>query len=347
MMNLRRNSSILPLLFVFLLGASGCSAKETLQKSYGEAMGTSLMLAYYAPQPRPEILEKALTLLNKLEAEMTIWDRPVPSEIMKLNSTSGKSSFLLPPDSTFVLRTALKYAKLSGGALDPTVGPFVKLWGVATDHPKVPAQADLERDFPLVDWNLVEDRADGFYLPKEGMILDLGAIAKGYAADKLKKLFLAEGLKSGIIDLGGNIFLVGSKQDGSPWKVGVQDPLQPRGAFLGIIPVKDKSLVTSGIYERFFEENGKKYHHILNAKTGYPEENDLAGVTIVHNPSIEADALSTAVFVLGLKKGWDLVLSQPGVEAVFVTRDRKVYITPGLVNVFELTGKYELVPGRP
>lgn len=310
-------------------------------------MGTSLMLAYYAPAPRPDILEKAEEILGKLEADMTIWDRPEPSEIMKLNEASGKSSVSLSLDSAKVLRIAVNFARLTGGAFDPTVGNLVKSWGVATDNPRVPSQEEIDRGLSLVGWQQVEENSEGFFLPREGMMLDLGAIAKGYAADRLRELFLEEGLTSGIIDLGGNLFLLGRKSDGSPWKVGVQDPFLPRGNYLGIIPVTDKSLVTSGIYERKFEVDGISYHHILDPTTGRPADNELAGVTIVHNPSVEADALSTGVFVMGLKKGWDFVLTQPEVEAVFVTRDRRLYVTPGLKNDFSLTGDYTLEPGAP
>lgn len=331
---------------LYLLTA--CVVPEiTLQKSYGEAMGTSLMLAYYSPVPRPDLLEKAEEILGRLESEMTIWDRPEPSEMMKLNIASGKESILLPPDSAQVLRTALKYAGLTGGAFDPTVGNLVKAWGVATDNPRVPSREEIQKGLDLAGWKLVQDTPEGFYLPKEGMVLDLGAIAKGYAADRLRELFLEEGLNSGIIDLGGNLFLLGQKADGSLWKVGVQDPFLPRGNYLGILPVRDKSLVTSGIYERNFEVDGKSYHHILDPATGWPADNELAGVTIVHNPSVEADALSTAVFVMGLPRGWDFILSQPEAEAVFVTRDRKIYLTPGLKDIFTLTGDYELMTGAP
>lgn len=338
------------------LGLAGCGAPEMkLQKQYGEAMGTTLMLAYYAPAPQPALFDKAVALLDQLESELTIWgqlDAPTragkaPSAVEILNAAAGKEPVALPPDSTFVLRTALKYARLSQGALDPTIGPLVQAWGIATSHPSVPTGEVVTARRGLVDWTALEDRPEGFFLPRPGMMVDLGAIAKGYAADKLKTLLINEGFSSGIVDLGGNVFLVGAKTDGQPWRVGVQDPLEPRGTYLGVLPVKDKSLVTSGIYERYFEENGKTYHHILDPKTGYPANHELAGVTIVHNPSMEADALSTSVFVLGLKRGWELVRSQPEVEAIFVTRDRKIWITPGLVGSFELSGEYTLQTGEP
>ncbi|EPN2092521.1 FAD:protein FMN transferase, partial [Clostridium botulinum] len=174
-------------------------------------------------------------------------------------------------------------------------------------------------------------------LKRKGQAIDLGAIAKGYTADELKKVLLNYNVSSAFLSLGGNVYVLGNKPDKTPWKIGVQNPLEPRGDYLGIVSVSDKSVVTSGNYERFFERNGKRYHHIFDTKTGYPAEKGLISVSIISDKSIDGDALSTSVYTLGLDEGKKLIESLNNVEAVFVTKDKKVYITSGLKDTFKLT----------
>ena len=164
--------------------------------------------------------------------------------------------------------------------------------------------------------------------------MDLGGIAKGYAGDEAIKIYKKYGIKSAYINLGGNVVVLGTKPDGKPWRIGVQNPRAENGFYIGIVEVADKAVVTSGDYERFFEENGKRYHHILDPKTGRPADSGLISSTIVTDVSMDADALSTAAFVLGLEKGRALVESLEGVEAIFVTKDKEVYVTDGLRNSF-------------
>lgn len=169
------------------------------------------------------------------------------------------------------------------------------------------------------------------------MQLDLGGIAKGYAADVAASIIKEHGNQAAIINLGGNVYAYGEKANGDSFKIGVQNPFSPRGAYLGILSVKDQTVVTSGTYERFFEQDGTVYHHILDPKTGYPVENNLESVTIVTESSMSADALSTMTFVLGLEKGLNLVESLDDVEALFITKDHQLYASSGFLNNFELT----------
>ena len=169
--------------------------------------------------------------------------------------------------------------------------------------------------------------------------MDLGAIAKGYTADEVKKVLLNNKINSALINLGGNVYAIGTNPDGDDWNIGIQNPLSTRGEYLGTISVTDKSIVTSGNYERFFIKDGIRYHHIFDPKTGYPAEEGLISTTIVSDKSIDGDALSTSTYILGLDKGIKLVESIKGVEAIFVTKDKKVYVTPGLKNNFKLTSK--------
>jgi thiamine biosynthesis lipoprotein len=169
------------------------------------------------------------------------------------------------------------------------------------------------------------------------MQVDLGAIAKGYAADEVAEILKENGVQHAIINLGGNVLTIGGNMKGSPWRIGIQDPFNPRGEFMGIITIEDKTVVTSGTYERYFEQDGKRYHHILDPRTGYPAENEVASVSIITNKSMDGDGNSTSVLLLGLEEGMKFVESQEGVDAIFVTYDKKVYITSGLKDVFTVT----------
>jgi thiamine biosynthesis lipoprotein len=261
-----------------------------------------------------------------------------------INRNAGIRAVPAPEELLDVLERARYYAELSGGAFDPTVGPLVRLWGIGDENPRVPGAAEIQQALSLVDWrDLLIDRAAGTaFLRRRGQSLDLGAIAKGYAADQAAALLRRSGNRRAIIDLGGNIFALGERQGRENWRIGVQDPLEERGSYLGVLGVKNKSVVTSGVYERYFEEGGLRYHHILSTQNGYPVRNGLLSVTIITEQSIDADALSTVVFALGLEKGLALVESLPDTEAVFVREDRTVVLSSAAP--FTLEGKdYRLV----
>jgi thiamine biosynthesis lipoprotein len=262
------------------------------------------------------------------------------SDVGRINAKAGIEPAPVSPDVIDVLERALRYAELSGGAFDPTVGPLVKLWGIGTEAARIPGQEEIQAALALVNWrDVLINREEGtVFLRKPGMALDLGAIAKGYAADEAAALAGQRGVRRGIIDLGGNILALGTRQGGLPWRIGLQDPGGERGNYLGILPVQNKSVVTSGVYERFFEAGGRRYHHILSTQNGRPVDNGLLAVTVIADRSIDADALSTAVFSLGWEKGRLLLETIPGAEAVFVFTDGTIRGTPGAMERFTLTG---------
>jgi thiamine biosynthesis lipoprotein len=262
-----------------------------------------------------------------------------------INRNAGIRAVTAPEELLEVLERARYYAELSGGAFDPTVGPLVRLWNIGGENPRLPGAGEIQEALSLVDWrDLQIDRGAGTaFLRRRGQSLDLGAIAKGYAADRAAAILRDRAASRAIIDLGGNIFALGERSGGETWRIGVQDPLKERGDHLGVLRIKDKSVVTSGVYERYFEEGGRRYHHILSTADGYPVRNGLLSVTIIADRSIDADALSTAAFALGLEKGLALVESQPHAEAVFVREDRTVILSSAAP--FTLEGKdYRLVP---
>lgn len=263
------------------------------------------------------------------------------SELSRIADAAGKSPVAVSPDTFAVIEQALRYAELSGGAFDPTIGPLVRLWDIGGDGERIPSAPEIEAALALADRkSVILDKAKvTVFLAKAGMRLDLGAIAKGYAADELKRLLAAGGVKAAIVDLGGNVYALGAKRGGGNWRIGVQvpDPQAGRGEYLGIVEGLDMTVVTSGVYERFLEAGGKRYHHILDPATGYPVENGLVSVTIATGSSIDADALSTTLFALGRERGMALAAALPGVSVVMVDAAGKVYLSPGANKVFTLT----------
>lgn len=278
-------------------------------------------------------------ILENIESKMSRTLKT--SELYKLNAHAGKGPYAVSADTFDVIQRALDYAKRTDSAFDPTVGPLVNSWNIGHEDARVPTQSEINAGLQLVGYDKVSlDEANyTVTLAQPGMVLDLGGIAKGYAADVIAKYVREAGYSSAIIDLGGNIFAVGDKPGGLDWKIGVQDPNETRGNPIGTMKVKDKTIVTSGVYERYFVDNGKHYHHILNSKTGYPVENNLNSVTIVTTSSADADGLSTAIFSLGVEKGMAFIESNTNAEAIFITKDRKVYASSGIRQIFQLTNK--------
>ena len=278
------------------------------------------------------------------EIEQVFSVRIAASTISQVNQAAGIAAVAVPEEVLLVLQQALDIAKKTGGAFDPTIGPLVDLWDIGGDNSQVPSQEAIDHARSLVDWRLVEiDSQRGtVYLPKQGMALDLGGIAKGYAADELVAIAQEAGIQQALFDLGGNIYAFGTKADGTPWRVGVKDPAQPGGSPALALAVQDRSVVTSGMYERFFEQEGIRYHHILNPATGYPVWNDIQSVTIVSKSSLLADALSTSVFLLGREKGLALLESEDA-EGVIIGEDKLVYPTSGIADQLSVvTSSYQL-----
>ncbi len=256
------------------------------------------------------------------------------SDVWNINHAGGRRT-PVSPETREILEKAVEYSRLSDGAFDVTIEPCVALWDFSEDAaPALPDPAALAAAAARVDWTRIDLSDDGVLLP-DGMTIDLGAIAKGYITDKIAQLFRDRGVSSGYLNFGGNVFTIGRKPDGRAWNIGIQDPLGLRDqSIVGSVAVADQAVVTSGIYERGFDLDGVRYHHILDPATGSPVQNELAGVSIISDNAFDADALSTTVFTLGAEKGAQLIESLPGTDAVFVTRDDRVSITSGLEDIF-------------
>lgn len=333
--------SILSLLVFCSIATIGCSKEKKNIDPINRSeilMGTVVTVTLYDTQDE-EILDTVFNRVKELESILSI--NTTGTLVDKINDSAGIEPVKIDDVTYNIIKEGLKYSKLSNGLFDITIGPIVKLWNIGLPEAKVPSQKEIDSKLGLVNYNNVElnDTNKTVFLKKSGMMIDLGGIAKGYTADEISKILKENKVKSAIIDLGGNIYTHGQKLSGEDWKIGVQDPFSDRGEIIGTLHVINKSVVTSGIYERFIEKDGVKYHHILNPSTGYPYENELAGVTIISDKSIDGDALSTSVFAMGLDNGMKFVESQENIDGIFVTKDKKVYTTSGVKDIFSITNE--------
>jgi thiamine biosynthesis lipoprotein len=297
-------------------------------------MGTVVTVTLYDSDEKilDEVFDKVVEIENLVSVNKE------GTEIDILNKNAGVKSVALSDSSFEIVKWAVKYSALSDGGYDLTIGPLVKLWNIGTDKAKVPTEYEINEAINLIDYKKVilnEDTKEVF-LEDEGMSIDLGSIAKGYVADEITKILRENDIKKAIIDLGGNIFVLGQKSEDEDWTVGIQNPFESRGNAVGSLNVSNKAVVTSGIYERYLEQDSKKYHHILNPNTGYPYETEIVGVSIVADKSIDADALSTLAFTKGINEGIKLIESLDGVDAIFINEKKEVYITEGLEGNFKI-----------
>lgn len=293
----------------------------------------------------PGALEEVFARLREIEARMTI--NAPGSELGAVSDNAGKSPVTVSPDTFLVVKKAIDYAALTGGRFDPTIAPLVSLWHIGFPDARVPAPSEIAGALERVSYRnvLLDPAKSTIYLTEKGMGLDLGAIAKGFAADEAIAILRKHRVTSALVSLGGNVSSLGAKADGKPWRVGIQDPLDTRGPYMATVETTGDTLVTSGGYERFLEVDGKRYHHILDPDTGYPTESDLLSTTIVAGASIDADALSTSTFILGREKALHLLEDLPGTEAILIDKDRVVWVTSGLKKRLQIVdSSYTMAP---
>lgn len=298
------------------------------------AMGTVITHQVFGAHAR-EALSAAEAEVARLEGLLS---RFLPSsEISEINRNAGAQSVQVGAETYQVLSEAADYSASCGGLFDVTVGPLVSLWQRSGEDSRPPEEAEIKWAMALVDYaDLMLDPDDRTArLRREGQSVDLGGFGKGFAGDRVLDVHREHGIFSAFINLGGNVAAMGTKPDGSPWRVGIRHP-RKEDELLGLVSVADKAVVTSGDYQRcFFDRDGRRHHHILDPSTGRPSESGLSSVTIVADSSSAADALSTIVFVAGLEKGLGFVRARPGAEAVLVDGACRVYVTRGLAGCFE------------
>ena len=315
---------ICPLILFF-----GCT-KKSVEARKTDLLGTVCSINAF-DQGSKELYEKIFNRLEEIDSRFNV---NIPtSDLSLVNDAAGEKAVSVHDDVAFVLERAIFYAEKTYGIFDPSVGPLVKLWGINTDHAKVPSQSEIDEALSLVDYTKIEITGDGnqkkVFLKQKGMSLDLGGIAKGYAADEVAKILSEEKINCAIIDLGGNIYVWGKKKNGAPWKIAVKNPLDENGEPALILTLNgNNTIVTSGIYERNFIQDGKIYHHILNPKTGFPADGQYMSTTIIADSSMDADALSTSAFLLGPEKYYAL----SDTPAIFISKDKTVICPQELIQ---------------
>ena len=317
-----------------LTGCSGAPAQEPETATFF-AMDTAMDFTVYGDAA---LLDEAETLIGSLEEQVSVTDEH--SNIYAIDHTGSGS---LSGNAAELMAQALELCRRTGGALDISVYPIVRAWGFTTGSYQVPDEETIQSLLPLVDYTQIQyDAATGVVTLPEGMEIDLGSVAKGYAGQLAAQMLREHGVQSALLNLGGNVQTVGAKPDGSPWQIGIKDP-QGEDAMM-VLSVEDQAVVTSGGYERYFEQDGQSYWHIMDPSTGHPADSGLLSVTIVGKQGIICDGLSTSLFVMGLEKAADLWAQSCDFEAVFVTASGEVYITEGLQDRFALTEQYADTP---
>lgn len=325
----------LGLALLILTSCAACTAQTESpamesQKAAGGlfAMDTYINLTAYGPDAETA-LELAEARIQELESLWSVTDES--SEIYAANH-SGGAAVDISVDTEELLRFALDMAQETDGALEPTIYPVLTAWGFTTDNYQIPEQEEIDRLLELVDYEAITLTDSAVTVP-DGMMLDLGAVGKGYAADETAAILRKNGVTSALLDFGGNILTVGSKPDGTPWRIGVRDP--DTEGNLGVLEAANQSVVVSGGYEKYFVgEDGQRYWHIIDPETGRPAQSGLVQVAIVSRESKLCDALSTAIFVMGLDRAIDYWQAHQDFDMILLTEDREIYLTEGLQDAF-------------
>ena len=324
--------TLLPLLILLTLLAlmpGGCTPASVSGDHF--ALDTIISITLYDTQDAA-ILQQCWDRIDELED--TLSRTRVQSDIYRINHAQGKP-VTVRPETAELLSTALEICKESQGALDITIGPVTELWNFKSSDPQLPDAGVLEEAVGRVGYDRVVLSGDTVTLP-QGMALDLGAIAKGYIADELTTTLQQAGCKSALLNLGGNVLTLGEKPDHSPWVIGIRDPEGSASQSLLNLELNgSKAVVTSGIYERGFTLQGRRYHHLIDPGTGWPADNGLASVTIVAASSTLADGLSTACFVLGVDDGLSLLARYEDVEGLFIMQDGSCHTTDGFASLLQ------------
>ncbi len=325
-----RRSTLL-FLPIYLLFCTGCAEQDTgMRTRTEELMGTYVTVTLSPSGTDPEAaLDAAFARAEELER---IFSPTIPdSELNRVNVSAFSQDMAVSEDFAHLLSESLYYMELTDGAFNCTIGKLIDLWGIGTEDAHVPPESEILSLLPPSESVILSE--DGTVRFRDETVqLHFGAIAKGYIADEMEEVLTSCGVSDGIISLGGNILAMGQHPEKqADWTIGITDPHSP-SEIMGTVRASGLSVVTSGNYERYFEENGIRYHHILDPETGYPANNGLAGTTIIAASSLACDALSTAVYVLGKEEGLALIESIPETEAICITGSGTVHTTSGIGN---------------
>lgn len=326
-------------LFVGLLSGCVFSTSKNEVSNSGFYFNTIINITLYNTN-NSKLIDDCFDIAHKYE---NMFSNTIPeSDISKINDNAGIKSVKVNPETIELLNSAIKYCELSNGKFDITIGKLSELWNISkisqsikndeniTDDSVIPKESDILALVNHINFHNIIIDSNSVYLSDSDAKIDLGGIAKGFVADKMKEYLLENGINSAIINLGGNVLTIGSNSNGNSFNVGIQKPFNKSGEIITKIPVISKSVVTSGIYERYYKVDDVIYHHLLDSKTGYPINNNLLSVTIISDSSTEGDALSTICFSLGLDEGMNLINQTDNIEAIFITDDYELHYSDGL-----------------
>lgn len=327
---------IIYLITIFIVALlSACSNNFESTTSTDFMMGTLVKVKVYGADSK-KVTEEVIAEIKHLENMMSTSIKD--SDISKINKNAGQQAVRVSKDTFTVIKKAQKFARLTDGLFDPSIGPLVNIWGIGTSEEKIPTKNEINKILPLVNYkNIILDNDKmTVYLTKPDMKIDVGGIAKGYAADKAVSILKKHNIKHAFIDIGGNVMVHGKKPDNSLWSIGIQNPRGNRNEIMAVVKLASKTVVTSGDYERYFIKNNKRYHHILNPKTGYPTSNNIISATVIDESSLIADALATSILLLGEKKGLKLA-EQLDCDAMLITNKKELFMTDGMKKLINVT----------
>lgn len=329
---IRKNRCLLLCFCMLIPLLSGCKVSSSLEGTtkQGFYLDTVIFVTLYDASATSEI-QKCFSIAERYEKMFSTTVKG--SDIWNINHANG-APVSVSKETIFLLKKGISYGKISNGKFDITIGKLSSLWDFDHNDGTIPSKADITAALSSVDYQNIQIADQTVTLKNPSAMIDLGGIAKGYIADQMKAYLNKKGVHEGLINLGGNVLSVGekttdSKTDGY-YTIGIQKPFSEDGTAACTVKIKDQSVVTSGIYQRYFKKDNTIYHHILDVKTGYPYENGLSSVTIINSSSVDGDALSTTVFAMGLSAGKAYVESLKNTEAVFITTSGKIYTTAGL-----------------
>ena len=302
-------------------------------------MDTYMSLTAYGSNSE-EAVSKAVQEINRLDAMFSVGNED--SDVTKINENgSGEVS----EETAFIMNRAMQVSEKTNGAFDITIYPLMELWGFTTKNYRVPESSEIAEALKGVSYTNVEVNGQQVTL-SDGASIDLGGIAKGYTSSRVIQIMKDCGIEHAIINLGGNVQVLGTKTDGSDWRVAIQNPAS-ENSYLGILSTADKAVITSGGYERYFEQDGQVYHHIIDPQTGYPSDSDLTSVTIVCSDGTIADALSTALFVMGLDGAKELYRSGAIDFDMILFDGSRVYVSEGIASGFSTGMDKEIITRQP
>lgn len=325
---------------------SSCANKENAVKGQSDqstqeifAMDTYMSLTAYGSNSE-EAVNKAVQEINRLDAMFSVGNED--SDVTKINENgSGEVS----EETAFIINRAMQVSEKTNGAFDITIYPLMELWGFTTKNYRVPESSEIAEALKGVSYTNVSVKGQQVALTG-GSSIDLGGIAKGYTSSRVIQIMKDYGIEHAIVNLGGNVQVLGTKTDGSDWRVAIQNPAS-ENSYLGILSTTDKAVITSGGYERYFEQDGQVYHHIIDTQTGYPSDSDLTSVTIVYSDGTTADALSTALFAMGLDGAKELYRSGDIDFDMILFDGSRVYVSEGIASGFSTDMNKEIITRQP